>query len=266
MQLSDFQEVIILAATFYIAFVAVDYVKSFSTLLYEKVFRLPDFISTHIAKLIKLQIDSESLENIAKHEIDGKTLVQQVEQVRRTNEILCNETTRIKESHTELLKSACSSKNIQSICLFIFVICLTALIMNGIEDTWENYTHWVWMSFSLLSTLYLGLTTIQKISSKIANFKGICVTFCIIFFISVGSGFLSILYNIPMLLWKIWLPLSILMIWGCFFFIFITIYRQVKLKKQEFVNDVNKVLQDQRFKDMHQTYHKLQSVDDLASL
>ena len=268
MQLNNFQEVIILAATFYIAFVAVDYVKSFSTLLYEKVFRLPDFIKEQIAHLEKLSIDAESLKNFAIHEIDGKNLVGRVEQVRRTNEILLSEISNIKTSYTNLLKSACMSKNIQSVSLFMFITCLTALMINGMESTWSTFSHCTWIIYSVLSTIYLIATAIPMCSSKVASFERMCIFYVIIFILSIVGGLIAhnIQCDFPENLWLIWLPISIFMLWLCFLFIFITIYNQVRQTKRDLQKKVDSVLNEERYAQMNQLYQHLLIVGELASI
>lgn len=268
MQLVDFQDVIILAATFYMAFVAVDYVKSFSSLLYEKVFRLPDFIEEQIARAEKLSIDTESLKNFANHEIDGRNLVERVEQVRRTNEILNGEIATLKTSYTQSLTTACMSKNIQAVCLFMFLTCLTALIASGLEGTWPIFTHAAWILYSFFALAYLSLTAIPSCSSKLASFNVMLLSYGIMFFITLC---LSILFQIVSFdffdtWWAFWLPISVFVLWVCFFFIIISIFSQVKQKKSQLQKDVEIILNKEEYSQMLQLYQRLQSVGELASI
>lgn len=83
MAINDFSAVIQLMATISIAFVAVEYVKSFTGQLCDRVFRFKDFITQSFQECKNSLADKETLDSLEPLIIEGKSTFATIEEVKR---------------------------------------------------------------------------------------------------------------------------------------------------------------------------------------
>jgi hypothetical protein len=138
-----------------IAFVAVEYTKSYTNILSKKVFKLPDLIESEFEKLMSIIIDRNSIDTITELKINERSAAVEIEKCKRESERLKAE---IEDRKAKLLSSAdkqCEFRTFSNSCLWSFLYCVVALFLSGIESAYiEN----VWISslfmLSCISVLY----------------------------------------------------------------------------------------------------------------
>ena len=130
MQICDFTSWIQLSATLNIAFVAIEYVKSYAKVIYNQVFSISNMLEAHFAPCIETLGDEETLNHLIPHTIGDKSTSSQIEKVKRNREIL---TTKILTSKDEILAETinkCTTRSTSSLSLFVFFFSLFGLFLE----------------------------------------------------------------------------------------------------------------------------------------
>ena len=86
MMLNDFSPMIELAVTLNIAFVAVEYVKSYTNAVCNQLFNFADYLKQSFEECRSLLVDEITLNSIPNTEINGKSIAGQVEQAKISRE------------------------------------------------------------------------------------------------------------------------------------------------------------------------------------
>lgn len=100
-QIDNFSSLIELIATISIGFVAVEYVKSYTSILCEKIFQYVSFISKSYDECRELLTDQDTLEHIEVIDVGGKSIIDAVERLKLEHENLHKE---IREEESSSLK------------------------------------------------------------------------------------------------------------------------------------------------------------------
>lgn len=154
MELNDFSSLIEVGVTLNIAFVAVEYVKSYTRVLCNQVFKLQEFISVSFNDCIKILVDEETLAHIQPNKIgENKNTNNLIEKAKRTREIIKKEIDTEKAKFDEKIENVCEAKNVSSISLWLFFYGLTALFLCGCEMP-HQMEHTFWTFLSILTILY----------------------------------------------------------------------------------------------------------------
>lgn len=74
-----------------IAFVAVEYVKSYTSILCERFFKFQDFVEQSFKECRDILTDKETLEHICPIDIEGRSTNTAIEDAKRKNESLTKE-------------------------------------------------------------------------------------------------------------------------------------------------------------------------------
>lgn len=158
MRINDFSALIQLAATMSIAFFAVEYVKSYTSILCEKLFRFQDFVKKAFDDCRALLTDSETLDHLDVVDIgEGKTTVSEVEGVKRKIETLNVKINDAESQKKEHLAKACEAKSMSSMCLFISLCCIILLALGALECTFQSEIQQFSWIFNILCSLYILL-------------------------------------------------------------------------------------------------------------
>lgn len=156
MTINSFSALIQLAATLSIAFVAVEYVKSYTAVLCEKFFKFHDFITESFEQCRSILTDIDTLSHIQPIDIGGgKTTNSEIEAAKRTNEALTKEIDTEEKNKKEEINCACQAKSMSSMCFFVFLYNTILLFVGGVEEVHPYFAHSFVCILVLLITLYL---------------------------------------------------------------------------------------------------------------
>ncbi len=191
MEINDFSALIQLAATVSIAFVAVEYVNSYTSLLCKKIFQFENFIKEKYDDCRKALPDDVTLANMQPVVIDGISTNSAIEEVKRKKESLSKQINEDENKKKQDVILACQASSMSSICLYIFLVSTLFLFCAGTEKIYPYETQCFVMIFGLCTIVYLILAWIfgeKKKSWSFLNFaslKHAVISFCIILFLTI---------------------------------------------------------------------------------
>ena len=160
MEISNFSSLIEVGATLNIACVAVEYVKSYTSVLCNQVFNLADQIDKAVKQCqqkLNEVMDETTLSALPDNMSGGRsilTLKRSLTKSRSTIE------TEIKSEETKLknaISTVCEVKNVSSICLWLFFYGVTALFLMGIESSQADKNvniHLLWTIVTILGFIF----------------------------------------------------------------------------------------------------------------
>lgn len=155
MAINDFSPIIQLMATLSIAFVAIEYVKSFTSQLCERVFRFKDFIAQSFKECKNSLADNETLNSLVPLKIEGKSTFTAIEEVKRKHETLSAEVETESKLKIQELKEVCQIRSMSALCLYIFLSCALILFLGGFEKEFTNFVRTAGTLFMVFSLIYL---------------------------------------------------------------------------------------------------------------
>lgn len=157
MQIDNFSSLIELIATISIGFVAVEYVKSYTSILCERIFQYVSFISQSYDECRGLLTDRDTLEHIEPVDVDGKSTIDVVEKIKVEHENLYKEIREEEEQLKNAIVEASQSKSLSSTCFYVFLSSIVLLWTASVEDLWKNQVYNFLAIYCSLSALYLFL-------------------------------------------------------------------------------------------------------------
>lgn len=158
MTINSFSALIQLAATLSIAFVAVEYVRSYTAVLCEKFFKFHDFIKESFEQCRSILTDIDTLSHIQPIDIGGgKTTNSEIEAAKRTNEALTKEIDVEEDYKKKEINCACQAKSMSSMCFFVFLYNTLLLFVGGVEGVHPYFAHSFACLFLFLTNIYLLL-------------------------------------------------------------------------------------------------------------
>lgn len=214
LELSDFVALIQLAATINLAYMAVEYAKSYTGAIARNIFKFGEIIKANLVKC-ESHIDKQTIDNLEPCVVNGKTTIVEIERIRRESSKLFTE---IKETREELeltVTEKCDSKGFAAISLYLFLFSSVCLLCCGISSF--LIVKWFYIIFTLISVLYLVLgfffaedNRSKKLSCAFKSMESSIIIFIVILFLSIGLGlFLSYKYgDTPICFWNISLLVS----------------------------------------------------------
>lgn len=230
MEISNFSSLIEVGVTLNIACVAVEYVKSYTSVLCNQVFNLGNLIKNAIDDCrMKLNevMDETTLENLPDELGGGRSIVSLKRQLTKNrNDITADIKTKGKEMK-ETVGDVCEVKNISSICLWLFLYGLCGLFLIGLENQDKSNTliHIFWIALTIIGLLVIVIGWIS-VGEKRPWWKfGYCsLRFSLVSFgLAIGLSSLCLLLTmIPYLpeymdaIWNIVLFISMFMLYSNF--------------------------------------------------
>lgn len=212
-QIDDFSSLIELIATISIGFVGVEYVKSYTSILCEKIFQYVSFISKSYNECRGLLTDQDTLEHIEVVNIEGKSTNDAVEKLKVEHENLRKEIREEEEKQKNAIIEASQSKSLSSICFYVFLSSVVLLWGASFEKEWQSQVHIFFLFYCSLSVLYLILAWIfgeKEDSSSFLNFSSLSHSFiCFLIILLLSSicllGFIFLTTNHALFVEAAWL-------------------------------------------------------------
>jgi hypothetical protein len=231
-----------------IAFVAVECTKSYTNILYKKVFKLPDLIESEFGCLMSVIVDRQSMDTITDLNINGQSISVEIEKCKRGSEKLKAEIEDVKTNLLSTSENQFEFRNFSNSCLWSFLYCVAALFLSGVESTYGN----IWISslfmLSCISFLYfvcgwiLGereFSFVRKRFIKLLFVIGLFISTLVVAFVSgyliAGADFIDQYKNYLILL-------SAVIPFLNFIAYFSITYRKIKYVRREIkikTNDLN---------------------------
>lgn len=158
MVIGDFSSIMEVAATLSIAFVAVEYIKSYTSVLCENFFDYKAFIDNVFDKCLCLLPDYDTLNHIEPIVINGQSTNMRIEKVKRKNESLLEQIEDTKKSQQQNFSQQCQTLSMASTYFFIFLVNLLLLFLGGLECMIPYYVHLFVVFFTVFFLIYLALS------------------------------------------------------------------------------------------------------------
>lgn len=216
LSLSGFSSVIELATTLNIAFVAIEYVKTYTKVLCNQVFDLKQFIQRAFQECVSGLPDSGTLATIPHITINEHNTDELVEKLKRDCELLLKEINNTKELHEEKVDEVCEAKNVSSISLFLFFVGVGGLILSGFEADYQSMTRCLWSILFAFSLLYciVGWGVSESTKYRFCNFESLrhaIISFLIVLVLSLFTlRWYNVIDSVVLLIWNWLLPISVL--------------------------------------------------------
>lgn len=200
MTINDFSSLIQLSATMSIAFVAVEYVKSYTSILCERFFRFQDFVEQSFKECRDILTDKETLDHICPIDIEGRSTNIAIEDVKRKNESLTKEIEDEERAKKEEVATSCP-RSMSSLCFFIFLFNTLLLFIGGIENIVPQFTHIYSIIFCSLICIYviigwcIGEVENPKRFCDFSSLRHSIYSFLIIALVSIIACLIIMNYN-----------------------------------------------------------------------
>lgn len=174
MILSDFSPMIELAVTLNIAFVAVEYVKSYTNAVCNQLFNFAKFLNDSFEECRELLVDDVTLNSIHDSKINGKSISGEIEKAKISREKISNDINNELQAFRYKIGNVCQSKSMSSVSLWLFMYGLSDLFCMGITSIItdgydELFVSWLTI-FTILYTI-LGWVVGEK------GYKMCCLDF-----------------------------------------------------------------------------------------
>ena len=269
LSLSDFASVIELATTLNIAFVAIEYVKTYTKVLCEQVFDLKHFIQQTFEKCNGALPDQGTLATIPHMTINNHNIDEKVEKLKRDQEILQKEIQTTKNKHEEKVNDVCEAKNVSSISLFLFFIGVSGLLLLGFEKNYQSIVRCLWSIFFICSLIYciIGWGVSEESKHRVFNFESLRHAIISFFVVLVISSSIFIWHQIAdtfiQRVWNWLLPVSVLFSFSNFVIASGKIWYKARDTKVEIKKSQEEIIK--KCQDLSSKVNQMISVRDLAN-
>lgn len=155
MAINDFSALIGMVTTLSIAFVATEYVTSYTKNLCERFFKFTGFVKESYNKCRDILMDDESFKQLHPVVIDGQSTNGKIEEAKRKNELINKKINDIERQKLSDMAEMCQTRSISSLCLFIFMLNIALLLLGSIEPRFGEFAIKHLSTLCLLSMVYI---------------------------------------------------------------------------------------------------------------
>lgn len=156
MVINDFAALLQLIATLSLAFVAVEYVRSFTEALCRRFFKFDRFLVKTLGACRASLFDKDTLASLQPVNVgDNHSTSNMIEKARREYESILKEIDNKEKEMNAKMTTACQARSMSSICLFISFSSFALLFTGAIEKMFTGLSHCFCSVFCLLSIIYL---------------------------------------------------------------------------------------------------------------
>lgn len=265
--LSDFVALIQLAATINLAYMAVEYAKSYTGAIARNIFKFGEIITKNVEKC-RSHIDKQTIDSLEPCIVNGQTTLVEIERVRRESSKLLAEINETREELESVVTDKCDSKGFAAISLYLFLFSSVCLLCCGISSF--LVVKWFYIIFTLISVLYLVLGFFfgennrdGKLSCAFKSMESSIIIFIVILFLSICIGL--VLSNncgdTPNCFWNISLFVSSIIP----FVNFIVYILKIKFKSKSIKDEITRKIDDleKRCVSLEEDVKKLETVKNL---
>lgn len=221
MTISNFSSLIQLSATISIAFVAIEYAKSFTRVLCENIFKFNEYTEFKFKKCFAKLPDQQTIENIDFKEIDKESANDLIEQQKRKRELLCKKLKSKQDGAKEMILRKCRIKSLSSMSLYVFMYDVLLLGISGFKGYQSFFIvfSFVLCACAILYMLAGWIRESLKVNNKIlsctifqfSSFRHslCCISIAIILSVACGFCFDFINNEVLITIWKVLFIISL---------------------------------------------------------
>lgn len=198
MEINNFSAIIELVATMSIAFVAVEYVKSYTSELCERIFDFSKYIDNTFRGIKELvETNIETLNHIPPIVINGISTNSKIEETKRKHEEFKKSIELTIDNKKNMIATECQARSMSSLCFFTFLFNVLLLFIGSIEYRHPVFAHIFVSFFSILGIIYLILGWIFGENEKnirflrFASLRYSVVSFVIVLFLAICASLLD---------------------------------------------------------------------------
>lgn len=156
MAINDFAALIQLIGTLSIAFVAIEYVRSFTETLCRRFFKFNAFLVEKLGACRASIPDKDTVASLKPVTMgNNKSTSNMIEKARREYESILKEIDNKEKEMNAKMTTACQARSMSSICLFISFSSFALLFTGAIEKMFTGFSHCFCSVFCFLSIVYL---------------------------------------------------------------------------------------------------------------
>lgn len=156
MAINDFAALIQLIGTISIAFVAIEYVRSFTETLCRRFFKFNAFLADRLGACRASIPDKDTVASLQPVTMgNNKSTSNMIEKARREHESILKAIDNKEKEMDDKMTTACQARSMPSICLFISFSSFALLFTGAIEKMFTGFSHCFCCVFCLLSIVYL---------------------------------------------------------------------------------------------------------------
>lgn len=265
LKLVDFAPIIQLAATINLAYIAVEYAKSYTGAIARNVFRFGDIIKNHLVRC-ESHIDKQTICSLKPCTVDGGDTLIQIQKVQRESSKLLTEVNETQIKLESLVADQCNSKSFASISLYLFLFSTLYLFCCGIS--YSNIVKWTLVFTFAISFLYLLASFIwgesKSYAKHFASMKTCIVTFLITILFSMAAAYFidKNFGYVPVNIWNASLLASSIIP----FVNFVVFVLKIKLKSKQIMEEIgNKIkILEEKCKQLEKEVNELKSVQSVS--
>ena len=202
MAINDFAALIQLIGTLSIAFVAIEYVRSFTETLCRRFFKFNAFLVEKLGECRASIPDKDTVASLQPVTMgNNKSTSNMIEKAKSEHESILKALDNKEKEMNDKMTTACQARSMPSICLFISFSSFALLFTGAIEKMFTGFSHCFCCVFCLLSIIYLlvgwcyGEKENPKRFCNFASLRNATYGVLILAAISVAGG--VVLLNIP---------------------------------------------------------------------
>lgn len=274
MAINDFSTLICMAATMSIAFVATEYVTSYTKNLCERFFKFQEFVKTSFKECRDILTDKESLKQLHPVVIDGQSTNGKIEEAKRKNESINKEIDELENKKILEVTEMCQARSMSSLCLFVFMFNTTLLLLGSIEPKFGKPILTYLSVLCILSILYIicgwciGEKDFENNWLKFSSLQHAAYSFIVLLIAALVIILVTIPFNLSLTDYAIYVWWWILVASIIFSYLnFIVFILKVKWKADVFKTDVENSKNDmkQRCKDVEKEAQDLITISKVSA-
>ena len=260
MEISNYSSLIELSATLNIAFVAVEYVKSYTDLVCNNIFKINSHITEQFNKRRDSIVNKKTIDNIEPIIVNGKSTLLKIEEIKRAREKYLSDIEEEREKISESVSDICATRSMSSLSLTAFFFSFFALLVSSFQCQVPEMIRIVWSIYTIFIAIFMitGWVVGEKHKFKYLDYTQLrhAIIYSIsLFILSCVTGYIisdnnHVIYYFSYSLWNIILIVSIALMYFNFIIFILKIWHRGKKiistidnKCKEF-EDRNKAIQD----------------------
>lgn len=276
MEINDFSSLIEVGVTLNIACVAIEYVKSYTSVLCNQVFNLKYQIEEACKECIASITDETTIRNLPNANVNGNNTEVLKDRLISKRSTLIADINKKKIELEDRIKDVCEVKNISSICLWLSLFGMAGLFLMGFEDDTDNPgIHLYWTTLTILSLIFtvggwlrgnkekpfLKFIDYCSLRFSIFTFFGFAFLSFVIYFFAKG---LIIVSTIIEGYWAEMLVLSMFLIYSNFVASSFAIWNKAKSGQ----NGIRKMKEDlmNQCKEFNKSVNSVQSIENVDAM
>lgn len=151
--INNFASLLSLLASVSLAFVAVDYIKTYAETLHQRLFRFGEYLE-RIYQCCTLP-DDNTIDGLKPLMVGSRDTALDIEQIKRDKEKMHKQIDDFKAEQTQKVKSICESKSMSPLCFFFFLGCVFLLFLGVVESAYEEFSKKASQVFCVLSCIVI---------------------------------------------------------------------------------------------------------------